>query len=59
MTPASLTRSAYMTHILFGSNGTLGNYQSAVAHGVKPVINLIPGVKFSGSGTPDDPYIIS
>ena len=59
MTPASIGSGGFMTIIMVGASGATGNYQSSVNQGVKPVINLIPSVSYSGSGTIDDPYVIS
>ncbi len=37
---------------------TLGNYETKVAAGVRPVINLKANVTLTGNGTKDNPYIV-
>ena len=37
---------------------TLGNYETKVAAGVRPVINLKANVTLTGTGTKDNPYIV-
>ncbi len=37
---------------------TLGNYETKVAAGDRPVINLKANVTLTGTGTKDNPYIV-
>ena len=40
------------------STGFLYNYAVNYSFGVRPVINLVSGVKATGIGTSTDPYVI-
>ncbi len=42
-----------------GTSGGLGRSQADYSRGVRPVVSLTPGTKYtSGAGTPEDPFII-
>lgn len=58
MTPSMWYENGTSYNMYVDSTGFLYHYPVNYAFGVRPVINLVPGVKATGSGTSLDPYVI-
>ena len=56
MTPWYLTSSAWMMYV--NATSGLSSYYSSGSYGIRPVINLKPGVLNSGDGSASNPYKI-
>ena len=59
MSPSGIDNN-YIYEVGFGSGGTIVSYgvSATATRSLRPVINLIPNITATGTGTSEDPYII-